>query len=111
MAGRKSEIDLPKVETMAARFCKNDEIARELGFDREEFSKRKDVQAAFERGRNAAKIAVRSLLFDVAGSGDRQAIIFLAKNELGYRDYPPDASPVERVPQIVDDVEAGDTDG
>lgn len=111
MARNKADIDLGQVELMASRFCKNDEIAKRLDFDPAVYKKRSDVDQAFEKGRNAACIGLRTMLYDAASSGDRQAIIFLAKNELGYRDYPPDADGRDDAVRIVDDVEAAGDNG
>lgn len=82
------KIDLEQVEDMAAEFCTQDEIAEDMGFNRSLFTRRKDVRTAFLRGNNAAKTSLRHMMFNSAKSGDRAVMIFLAKNELGYRDNP-----------------------
>lgn len=105
MARVKSEIDLTQIESMASKFCKTDEIARQMDIDKDQFDKQSSVRHAFEKGQNAARIGLRTLLYDAATGGDRQAIIFLAKNELGYRDYPDSVSNGEQAPKIIDDVE------
>ena len=88
MARKKSIIDLEQVEDMASEFCTQDEIARDMGFERTMFRNRDDVLAAFERGKNAAKMSLRHMMFNAARLGDRTMMIFLAKNELGYADAP-----------------------
>lgn len=80
---------------MAGEFCTQEEIALDMGFERTLFRTREDVQAAFQRGKNIAKMSLRHMMFSAAKVGDRTMMVFLAKNELGYRDNPP-AETVER---------------
>lgn len=87
---RRRQIDLDQVEEMAAEFCTQEEIAEDMGFDRIYFHRRKDVRAAFDRGKNAAKMSLRHMMYNAARGGDRTMMIFLAKNELGYKDAPKD---------------------
>ena len=84
----KLKIDLDQVEEMAAEFCTQEEIAEDMGFPRVTFHRRKDVHAAFLRGKNTAKMSLRHMMWNSARSGDRTMMIFLAKNELGYQDKP-----------------------
>ena len=84
----KLNIDLSQVEEMAEEFCTQDEIAQDMGFARNVFYRRKDVLAAFERGKNTAKMSLRHMMFSAAKGGDKTMMIFLAKNELGYQDKP-----------------------
>lgn len=84
----KKKIDLEQVEEMAAEFCTQEEIADDMGFERTLFRTRDEVKAAFERGKNSAKMSLRHLMYNAARSGDRTMMIFLAKNELGYADAP-----------------------
>lgn len=86
---KKLNIDLKQVEEMAEEFCTQDEIAEDMGFAQNVFSRRKDVHAAFVRGKNTARMSLRHMMFRAAKGGDRTMMIFLAKNELGYRDAPP----------------------
>ena len=84
----KMKIDLEQVEDMAAEFCTQEEIAEDMGFDRTIFHRREDVRAAFLRGKNAAKISLRHMMYMAAKQGDKTMMIFLSKNELGYQDKP-----------------------
>lgn len=84
----KLDIDLQQVEEMAEEFCTQDEIAEDMGFPRVTFHRRKDVHAAFQRGKNTAKMSLRHMMWNAARGGDRTMMIFLAKNELGYQDRP-----------------------
>ena len=84
----KKEIDIELVEDMASEFCTQEEIATDMGFERTVFHRRKDVREAFLRGKNTAKMSLRHAMWNSAKSGDRSMMIFLAKNELGYRDNP-----------------------
>ncbi len=84
----KKVIDLEQVEDMASEFCTQEEIADDMGFERTLFHRRKDVAAAFSRGKNSAKMSLRHMMYNAAKGGDKTVMIFLAKNELGYRDNP-----------------------
>lgn len=84
----KKVIDLEQVEDMASEFCTQEEIADDMGFERTLFYRRKDVAAAFSRGKNSAKMSLRHMMYNAAKGGDKTVMIFLAKNELGYRDNP-----------------------
>lgn len=88
MARPRREIDLEQVEDMASEFCTQEEIARDMGFERTMFHRRKELGEAFERGKNTAKMSLRHMMWNAARSGDRVMMLFLAKNELGYRDNP-----------------------
>ena len=100
---KKLEIDLEQVEEMAAEFCTQEEIADDMGFDRTIFHRRRDVRSASLRGKNSAKMSLRHYMYNAARQGDRTMMIFLAKNELGYKDNP-DAEVAEedKVSVIVD---------
>ena len=99
----KLNIDLEQVEEMASEFCTQEEIAEDMGFDRTVFHRRKDVRSAFIRGKNGAKMSLRHMMYNAARSGDRTMMIFLAKNELGYKDNPEQETPDEdKVTVIVD---------
>ena len=73
---------------MAKEFCTQEEIARALGFDKSAFAGRAEVAAAYRRGRNAARMSLRHMMYDAARGGNTTMMIFLAKNELHYRDNP-----------------------
>ena len=88
MGRKKKEIDLSQVEEMAAEFCTQEEIADDMGFERTLFNRRKDISAAFARGKNSGKMSLRHQMWNAARAGDRTMMIFLAKNELGYADAP-----------------------
>ncbi len=99
----KKQIDLVQVEEMAAEFCTQEEIARDMGFERTLFRTREEVGAAFVQGKNTAKIHLRHMMFNAARTGDRTMMIFLAKNELGYMDNPqPGSEDYGNVTAIVD---------
>lgn len=84
----KKMVDLEQVEDMASEFCTQEEIATDMGFDATLFKRREDVRAAFLRGKNAAKISLRHMMYLAAKQGDKTMMIFLSKNELGYQDRP-----------------------
>lgn len=85
---RKKDIDLQQVEEMAEEFCTQEEIATDMGFNRELFRRREDVMSAFERGKNSAKMSLRHMMYNAARAGDRTMMIWLSRNELGYTDSP-----------------------
>ena len=84
----KKQVDLEQVEDMASEFCTQEEIADDMGFERTLFHTREDIKAAFQRGKNSAKMSLRHMMYNAARGGDRTMMIFLAKNELGYADAP-----------------------
>lgn len=84
----RKEIDLEQVEEMAEEFCTQEEIALDMGFERTMFHRRKDIQAAFLRGKNTARMSLRHMMWNAAKGGDKTMMIFLSKNELGYQDRP-----------------------
>lgn len=92
----KIKVDLEQVEEMAAEFCTQEEIATDMGFQRDLFRKRSEIMDAFNRGKNAAKTSLRSMMFRAAKGGDRTMMIFLAKNELGYADVPKQENNIEK---------------
>ena len=97
MARKKEIIDIAQVEEMAAEFCTQEEISKDMGFSRMVFTRRADVREAFERGKNTAKMSLRSMMFNAARSGDRTMMIWLSRNELGYSDNPKnDANNIEK---------------
>ena len=99
----KLQIDLEQVEEMAGEFCTQEEIADDMGFDRTVFHRRKDVRSAFFRGKNTAKMSLRHMMYNCARAGDRTMMIFLAKNELGYKDNPePERVEEDKVTVVVD---------
>lgn len=88
---------------MASEFCTQEEIAQDMGFDRRTFHNRPDVLAAFQNGKNVAKMSLRHMMFNAAKGGDRTMMIFLAKNELGYKDNPePVQEEKDKVTVVVD---------
>ncbi|HIS84629.1 MAG TPA: hypothetical protein IAB50_03500 [Candidatus Faecivicinus avistercoris] len=88
MARKRKEIDLEQVEEMAAELCTQEEIGRDMGFERTMFHRRADVRKAFEQGKNQGRMSLRHMLWRAAKSGNIPVLIFLAKNELGYSDDP-----------------------
>ena len=93
----RKNVDLTQVEDMAAEFCTQEEIADDMGFERRLFLTREDIRAAFDRGKNSAKMSLRHMMYNAARGGDRTMMIFLAKNELGYADVPKaDMSNIEK---------------
>lgn len=89
MARPKVKIDVGELERLATLQCTEDEIALYLGISvrtlqrRLQIAKFNDVVAS---ARAKGRISVRRHLFRLAAAGNIAAVIFLAKNLLGYRD-------------------------
>lgn len=99
----KLDIDLTQVEEMAEEFCTQEEIANDMDLDRNVFYRRKDVLAAFQRGKNTARMSLRHMMYNAAKSGNTTMMVFLAKNELGYRDNPePTVEEKDKVTVVID---------
>src|SRR5882724_4442904 len=89
-AGRKRiEIALDEVERLASLQCTEDELAAYFGVSPRTIQRRAQQPAfadAIVRGRSKGRLSVRRFLFAQAAKGQIAAVIFLAKNILGYRD-------------------------
>lgn len=89
MARPKVKIDVGELEKLATLQCTEDEMALYLGISvrtlqrRLQIAKFHDVVAS---ARAKGSISVRRHLFRLAAAGNIAAVIFLAKNVLGYRD-------------------------
>jgi hypothetical protein len=89
VARPKVKIDIGELERLATLQCTEDEIALYLGISvrtlqrRLQIAKFNDVVAS---ARAKGRISVRRNLFRLAAAGNIAAVIFLAKNLLGYRD-------------------------
>jgi hypothetical protein len=90
-AGRKPvNIDLEQLEKLCGLQCTDEELAAFLGVNVRTIERRRRREASFAavmvRGRAKGRISVRRELYLQAVQGKITALIFLAKNELGYRD-------------------------
>jgi hypothetical protein len=90
-AGRKPvSIDMEQLETVCGLQCTHEEVAGFFRVTVRTIERRCQRDPAFadvmNRGRAKGRISVRRGLFQQAAKGNAQALIFLAKNELGYRD-------------------------
>ena len=90
-AGRKPvSIDMEQLERVCGLQCTHEEVAALFGVTVRTIERRCQREPAFadvmKRGRAKGRISVRRELFQQAAKGNAQALIFLAKNELGYRD-------------------------
>jgi hypothetical protein len=89
--GRRAvKIDLEELERISSMQPTDDEIAHFFGVSVRTIERRKKKPAfadAMERGRAKGRLSVRRMLFTLAGKGNVAAVIFMAKNLLGYKDY------------------------
>lgn len=89
MARPESKIDLVELEKLCNMQCTDVEIAQFLGISSRTIERRRKVQKFSEimdRAKAKGKISVRRYLFQLAAKGNVAAVIFLAKNVLGYKD-------------------------
>ena len=90
-AGRKpSNLDLGELERLCGLQCTDEDLAGVFGVNVRTIERRRQrapaFAAAMERGRAKGRVSVRRLLHVQAFKGDTAALLFLAKNMLGYRD-------------------------
>jgi len=90
-AGRKPvNIDLTELEKLCVVQCTDEELAARFGVKVRTIERRRKepaFAAAMDRGKAKGRISVRHQLYVQATQhGNTQALLFLAKNLLGYRD-------------------------
>jgi hypothetical protein len=90
MSRPRKKIDLAELEKLYQLQCTEKEVAAFLGISVKTLERRKKI-SKFAEAMDAAKakgiVSVRRMLFGQAAKGNIAAIIFLAKNLLGYKDY------------------------
>jgi hypothetical protein len=90
MSRPRKKIDLAELEKLYQLQCTEKEVAAFLGISVKTLERRKKI-SKFAEAMDAAKakglVSVRRMLFGLAAKGNIAAIIFLAKNLLGYKDY------------------------
>ena len=90
-SGRKAiKIDLALLEKLCTIQCTDADLAGifEVNVRTIERHKKKPaVAAVMERGRAKGRVSLRRSLFEQAAKGNVQAMIFQAKNQLGFKDY------------------------
>ena len=89
MARTKIKIDVGELEKLATMQCTDEEIALYLGISVRTLQRRLQIakfREAVDSARAKGRISVRRHLFRLAAAGNIAAVIFLAKNLLGYRD-------------------------
>ena len=82
----RKQIDLKRVESMASYACTQEEISKEMGFDRTLFTIREDVGEAYATGFTKAKTRLRVAQFRTAEEGNPTMLIWLGKQYLGQHD-------------------------
>jgi len=83
------KIDLVELEKLCGMQCTDDEIAAFFDVSTRTIERRRQIKRISEimdRAKAKGRISVRRNLFREAGRGNIAAIIFLAKNVIGYRD-------------------------
>jgi hypothetical protein len=89
MARPEAKIDLVELEKLCGMQCTDEEIAAFFGVSTRTIERRRQVKKfsdIMERAKAKGRVSVRRNLFRYANSGYIAAVIFLAKNLLGYRD-------------------------
>jgi hypothetical protein len=89
MARPKTNIDLVELEKLYGLQCTDEEAAAFLGISSRTLQRRrqnKKIAEAMDRAKAKGRVSVRRHLFRLAAAGNIAAVIFLAKNVLGYRD-------------------------
>lgn len=90
-SGRKAiKIDLALLEKLCMLQCTDVDLAGFLGVNVrtiERHKKRPAFAAVMERARAKGRVSIRRNLHEQSAQGNVQATIFLAKNQLGFKDY------------------------
>src|SRR5438132_1409207 len=89
MARPKAKIDLVEIEKLYGMQCTDAEVAAFCGVSTRTIERRRQVKQFREltdRAKAKGRVSVRRALFRQAAAGNIAAVIFLAKNLLGYRD-------------------------
>ena len=90
MPQKKIEIDLKKVELLAARGLSFEQIATALGISDKTLLKRRrensEVSEAIKRGKERGIAQVANKLFDQALAGNTTAMIFYLKTQAGWKE-------------------------
>lgn len=83
------KIDLVELEKLCGMQCTDEEIAAFLNVSTRTIERRRQVKhigEMMDRAKAKGRVSVRRGLFREAARGNIAAIIFLAKNVIGYRD-------------------------
>lgn len=89
MARPKVKIDLAELEKLCSMQCTDEEVAAFLGVSVRTIERRRKspaFQEVMELAKAKGRVSVRRNLFKLAAAGNIAAVIFLAKNLLGYKD-------------------------
>src|SRR5215469_2583964 len=89
MGRPKTKIDFVELEKLYGLQCTDREAAAFLGVSTRTIERRrreKKFAEAIDRAKAKGQVSVRRHLFRLAAAGNVAAVIFLAKNVLGYRD-------------------------
>ena len=89
MARPKAKIDLVELEKLCGMQCTAEEVAAFFSVSTRTIERRRQVKRfreVIDRAKAKGRVSIRRNLFRLAGAGNIAAVIFLAKNLLGYRD-------------------------
>jgi len=89
VARPKVKIDLAELEKLCSMQCTDEEVAAFLGVSVRTIERRRKspaFQEVMELAKAKGRVSVRRNLFKLAAAGNIAAVIFLAKNLLGYKD-------------------------
>lgn len=82
----KVDVDLEDVTELAAEGCSTKEIAAALGFSAATLFGRKDIKAAYDRGRDMLGVNLRHWQIEAAKGGNVQMLIWLGRQYLDQKD-------------------------
>jgi hypothetical protein len=104
MARPRVKIDVAELEKLYGMQCTDEEVAAFVGVSTRTLARRKEVSKfaeVIDRAKARGRVSVRRALFRLAAAGNIAAVIFLAKNLLGYKDIVsnehsgPDGTPIQ----------------
>jgi hypothetical protein len=89
MARPQAKIDIVELEKLCGMQCTDEEMAAWFNVSTRTIERRRKnprFNEVMEQAKAKGRVSVRRMLFRLAAAGNVAAVIFLAKNVLGYRD-------------------------
>ena len=98
----KINVDLDDIEELAAEGNTCEDIASALGFSKATLFGRKDIRAAYFKGRAQLAVNLRHWQMECAKSGNVNMLIWLGKQFLGQKDKLEESGPTEPIKIVID---------